>query len=170
MTEVKGMNMFDDTWHRIAAANDAGGIDPQWSVAERDQMEALADDMNRELEHYPVVHAWRTSNGSQLQFWCMFCKTHHVHGRHGGEADTTGPRGNSALPLRLWKRYIKKFDDCTRRRFGRGFCTCPPGCGDGHKAPHCSNRDGDYYRHGYILHEVEANDSRALVKPKRRRN
>ncbi len=71
--------MFDDTWHRIAAAN--GGIDPEWSVAERDQMEALADDMNRELEPYPVVHAWRTPNGSQLQFWCRFCKTHHVHGR-----------------------------------------------------------------------------------------
>lgn len=158
----------DCTWNRIAAANHAAGVDPQWSVAERDQMGALADDLNRELDRFPVVHAWRTKNGSQLTFWCTFCNTHHVHGRHGRDTDTRGPRAGSVLPVRLWKAYIKKSDDCTRR-FGRGFCTCPPGSGDGHRAPHCTNRDGDYYRYGYVLHEVEANDARALDKPRQRR-
>ncbi|BBY86691.1 hypothetical protein MTOK_24730 [Mycolicibacterium tokaiense] len=153
----------DDTWNRIAEANAAAGIDTDWSVAERDQTEALADDLNRELERFPVVHAWRNKSGSQLQFWCRFCKSHHFHGRHGGNPDTRGPGAGSVLPVRLWKRYIKKFDDCTFR-FGRGFCTCPAGCADGHRAPHCSNRQGDYYTRGYILHEVEPNDYRATSR------
>jgi len=52
------MSQIDDTWQRIAAANRAAGIDRGWSLAERDQMEAAADDLNRELERSPVVHAW----------------------------------------------------------------------------------------------------------------
>ena len=159
----------DETWQRIAAANRAAGVDAGWTVAQRDQMEALVSDMNFELDRYPVIHAWRSKNGSQLQFWCKFCRDHHFHGRHGGNPETRGPRAGSVLPLRLWKRYIKKHADCTHR-FGRGFCTCPAGSGDGHRAPHCWNRQmGEYYRRGYILHEVEPNDSRALRKPKRTR-
>lgn len=160
------MSQLDDTWERIYQANRAAGVQPNYTVAERDQTEALADDLNQELEHLPVVHAWRSKNGSQLQFWCRFCNTHHFHGRHGGDSDTRGPRAGSVLPLRLWKRYIKKFADCTFR-FGRGYCTCPAGVGDGHRAPHCGNREGDYYRRGYILHEVEPNDARATRNPRR---
>jgi hypothetical protein len=159
------MSQPDETWQRIAEANKAAGVDSEWSVAERDQIEALADDLNRELERYPVIHAWRSKNGSQLQFWCKYCRDHHFHGRHG-DSDTRRPRAGSVLPLRLWKRHIKKYADCPRR-FGRGFCTCPMGSGDGPRAAHCSNRDGDYYRHGYTLHEVEPNDSRAFRKPSR---
>jgi hypothetical protein len=73
------------------------------------------------------------------------------------------------LPVRLWKRYMKKVDDC-HFRFGRGYCTCPPGNGDGHRVAHCSNRKpGRWYERGYILHEVEANDARAQIKPRRGR-
>jgi hypothetical protein len=159
------MSQPDDTWRRIAEANAAAGVtDDPWSLAERDQIEALADDLNRELR-FPVIHAWRTTNGSQLQFWCTFCKDHHFHGRHGGDSDTRGPRAGSVLPVRLWKRYIKKFDDCSFR-FGRGYCTCPAGIGDGHRAAHCTNREpGRWHEQGYILHEVEPNDERALDKP-----
>lgn len=166
------MSELDDTWQRIAEANQAAGIDPQWSVAERDQMEAAADDLNTELERHPVVHAWQTKNGRELTFWCKFCKTYHFHGRHGGNlGDDRGPQANAVLSLRLWKRYLQRLRQCRydlwipgRRR---AACTCPIGTGDGHRAPHCVNRDGAWYRHGYILHEVEPNDVRAFDKPKR---
>jgi hypothetical protein len=39
----------EDTWTRIDEANLAAGWPNDWTVAERDQIEALADDLNREL-------------------------------------------------------------------------------------------------------------------------
>lgn len=39
----------EDTWTRIEHANAAAGWPTGWTVAERDQIEALADDLNREL-------------------------------------------------------------------------------------------------------------------------
>jgi hypothetical protein len=39
----------DDAWTRIEEANRAAGWPNDWTVAERDQIEALADDLNREL-------------------------------------------------------------------------------------------------------------------------
>jgi hypothetical protein len=44
------------------------------------------------------------------------------------------------------------------------------GSGDGHRVAHCWTEDSAYWRHGYILHEVEPNDVRALQKPKRTGN
>lgn len=167
------MSHPDDTWQRIAEANRAAGVDVDWSVAERDQMEALADDLNRQLERHPVLHAWRTKNGSGLQFWCSFCKDHHFHGRHGREglADDRGPRTSSVLSPRLWKRYLQRLRHCQYDLWPSGrrhaTCTCPAGSADGHRVAHCWNRNGTWYNQGYILHEVEPNDARALHRPKR---
>jgi hypothetical protein len=177
------MSQPDETWQRIVDANKAAGVDVEWSVADRDQIEALADDLNRELERYPVVHAWRTKNGSQLEFWCGFCNGMHAHGRHLGPARVEAikrwdaeenwvPRSDSVLPLHLWIDHLEQFAGCTYNHLvpgGRGFCTCPAGSGDGHRVAHCWKRDGAYYDRGYILHEVEPNDGRALHKPNRLR-
>lgn len=177
------MSQFNETWQRIADANTAAGVDTDWTVAERDQMEAFADDLNRDLELYPVIHAWRTNDGSQLQFWCQYCKDHHFHGRHLGPARIESikrwdaernwvPRADAVVPLPLWQRHLQQSADCTFNDTvlgGRGFCTCPAGSGDGHRASHCWNREGAYCAHGYILYEVEPNDGRALQKPKRTR-
>ncbi|MCV7100732.1 hypothetical protein [Mycobacterium palustre] len=169
--------------HLAVVAADVGWPEPDdYNVAERDQIDALTRDLDREVDRYPLIHAWRTSNGSQLQFWCRSCKTHHFHGRHLGKSRVEAimrwdaeinwvPRSDAALPLWLWKAHLQRFADC---RFndnvpgGRGICTCPAGSGDGHRAPHCWNREGIWYEHGYILHEVEPNDGRALQKPKRK--
>lgn len=161
------MFQLDETWQRISETNKAAGVQVDWTATERGQMEALADDLNRALERHPIIHAWRTSNGRQLQFWCKFCKDYHTHGRHGSASEFNGKDSGSLLPVRLWRQYVRKYADCTYR-FGRGFCTCPIGSGDGHRAPHCWNRKpGHYYEHGYILREVEPNDARALQKPNR---
>ena len=40
---------IEDTWTRIEEANITAGWPSDWTVAERDQMEALADQLNREL-------------------------------------------------------------------------------------------------------------------------
>lgn len=176
------MHQLDETWQRIDAANKAAGGQVDWTVAERDQMEALADDLNRELERYPVIHAWRIDNGSGLAFWCKHCKTHHVHGRHGGQGTVEAynrwdaesnwvPRSDAVLPLWRWKAHLQQFAGCAfNLNFpgGRGICTCPAGSGDGHRAAHCGNREGAWYEHGYILHEVEPNDARALREPQRK--
>lgn len=136
--------------HLVIVANAMGLPRPEdYNVAERDQIDALTRDLDREVERYPVVHAWRTSDGAQLQFWCKFCKNHHFHGRHLGESRVEAivrwdaesnwvPRADAVLPLRLWKRHLRQFSGCAHndnlpRR--RGFCTCPPGSGDGHRAP-----------------------------------
>jgi len=37
----------EDAWTRIEQANTAAGWSNDWTVAERDQIEALADDLNR---------------------------------------------------------------------------------------------------------------------------
>lgn len=177
------MDQLDDTWARIYEANRASGVCLNYTVAERDQMEALADDLNRELRRYPVVYAWRTKDGSQLQFWCMHCRTQHVHGRHLGasrieainrwDAESNWfPRSDAILPQWLWVAHLQEFADCRFNEHvlrGRGICTCPAGSGDGHRAAHCWNRDGAHYEQGYILYEVEPNDARAVCKPKRAR-
>ena len=181
---------FADTKSRIAHVNRAVYGDradqlTNWSVAERDQINALTEDSDRQIDRYPVVHAWSTDNGSGLKFWCKYCKTEHVHGRHQGpgrfrDGETvvhlrTTPEGRIrriAGFARLWKAYVRRFEQC---RFnpnvpgGRGICTCPLGSGDGHRSTHCWNRNGVFYEHGYILHEVEPNDARALHKPKQTR-
>lgn len=168
---------LDETWQRIRAANEAVGW-AGWPLAQRDQIEALADDLNRDLLRYPVIHAWRTKNGSQLQFWCRYCKDYHVHGRHSpNDAEyyshpdrvaTENPC--SPLPQRMWLRYLSRFANCTfdsRYPGGRGICTCPMGSGDGHRAPHCWRDDSGYKQRGYLLHEVEPEDPRATTKPPR---
>lgn len=48
------MTPFDDTWNRIEACNIAAGWFGEWTVAERDQIEALADDLNREFFESPL--------------------------------------------------------------------------------------------------------------------
>lgn len=175
------MTLRQDTWSRIEEANAAAGVFETWSIADMDQAEALADDLNRQLTLYPVIHAWRTNNGSQLTFWCRYCKDHHLHGRHSGasyidsvnrwDAENNWTcRVDAVLPLRLWKRRLQRFGKCTfndRAPGGRGVCTCPMGSANGHRVAHCWKRDSAWYEHGYILHEVEPNDVRALQKPKR---
>jgi hypothetical protein len=167
---------------RLTEAFRAAGWPPP---TEQDVAEAsgLADEFEREMESYPFIHAWATKNGSQLQFWCRYCNRHHFHGRHSGpsHADVQDswdiennwvPRLDAVLPLRLWRRHLQRFRDCRyddRYPGGRGLCTCPVGSGDGHRSPHCGNRDGEYYSNGYILHEVHPNDDRALRKPNRNR-
>lgn len=169
------MAVLDETWTRIRAVNEAVGWGG-WTLAERDQLEALANDLNRDLK-YPVVHAWATKDGSQLQFWCVGCNTHHVHGRHHGSSFVAWAREeaeksahpSSPLTGRMWAAYTQRFANCTYNPDvpgGRGICTCPMGCGDGHRSPHCWNTYSPYWNHGYRLHEVEPHDARATVKPK----
>ena len=43
------MTLAQETWSRIEEANIAAGWFGEWTLAERDQIEALADDLNREL-------------------------------------------------------------------------------------------------------------------------
>lgn len=183
------MEYYNNTRERLAAvARAVGWPEPHdWTVAERDQINAMAKEEDRNIERFPVVHAWRTDSGSGLTFWCKYCKSHHTHGRHSGpgtfvdESDNVVPlrttpdgriRGIRGM-ARLWKAYVRRFQQCTFNPNvpgGRGVCTCPMGSGDGHRATHCGNRDsGPYYEHGYILHEVEPNDARATAKPKRTR-
>lgn len=192
---------FGDTRSRIEACNaavygdsadllaplDDAHPNPGWSggrvlgCGEDWTVNKLSSQLDHELELYPVVHAWRTDNGSGLTFWCKFCKSHHIHGRHHGPAsveadnrrdaeDNWAPRFDAVLPLRLWRRYLQRSSGCKfnpNKPGGRGFCTCPTGSGDGHRSTQCGNRRGAYYEHGYILHEVEPNDSRATRKPTR---
>jgi hypothetical protein len=179
---------FADTRSRIEYVNNevygslAGEL-TDWSSAERDQINKWAREEDRDIDLYPVVHCWRTDSGSGLTFWCIHCKTHHTHGRHGGPSyiesvnrwdaeDKWVPRVDAVLPLRLWRRYLQRFGKCTYNPNvpgGRGVCTCPFGSGDGHRVAHCWKRDAGYYDHGYILHEVAPDDPRATVKPKRTR-
>lgn len=178
------MEYYNNTRERLAAvARAVGWPEPdEWTADERDQINAMAKEEDRNIERFPVVHAWRTDSGSGLEFWCKYCKSHHTHGRHSGPSyaeaitrwdaeDNWVPRVDAALPLNLWRRYLARFGKCKFNPNvpgGRGFCTCPMGSGDGHRATHCGNRDsGPYYEHGYILHEVEPNDARATAKPKR---
>ncbi|AKK28701.1 hypothetical protein AB431_20770 [Mycobacterium sp. EPa45] len=163
---------LDDTWQRIYEAKQAAGIDVDWTVAERDQMEALADDMNGELLTYPVIHAYPTKDRSQLEFWCRYCKTHHIHGRHlshhGLKADDG--RSDSPMPLDRWLTYLQQFFNCTfndNAVRNRGVCTCPAGSGDGHRVAHCQDTSSPIWDHGYVLHEVEADDPRAQTRPER---
>lgn len=157
------------------------GYEP-FTVEEARQINAGAERIAQDTEDCPVVHAWRTKNGSQLTFWCKHCKEHHFHGRHMGDSYVTAvarsdaqnnwmPRGDAVLPLRLWKQRMRQFASCTfndRVPGGSGFCTCPMGSGDGHRQPHCYNqKPGRHYECGYFLHEVEPNDTRATRKPPR---
>jgi hypothetical protein len=145
-------------------------------VAQRDQIQALASDLDRQLERHPVIHCWAIESGSQLTFWCRYCNTHHVHGRHGGMAaveafgrSETRAHPYSPLPSRAWLAHLDMFASCTyndRVPGGRGICTCPVGSGDGHRVAHCWNTESAYYERGYILHEVPPNDARALARPK----
>jgi hypothetical protein len=171
-----------DTWDRINAANAAAGVFEEWSVAERDQIEALAVELNLELEQYQVIHCYRTKDGTQLTFWCQFCKRHHLHGRHmrddylryasqllsGQRAESDPERSSLAVFLEFpFRAYLRKVASCAYGN-GSGVCTCPTGIGDGHRIEHCHNPKSPYNAHGYILHEVEPNDIRALTKPPRK--
>ena len=51
------MTLVEETWSRIEEANIAAGWSGDWSLAERDQLEALADEMNLELLTQPVPNA-----------------------------------------------------------------------------------------------------------------
>ena len=113
----------ESIWDKIDEANIGAGVYRGWSISERDQMEALADEMNRDLEPYRIIHAWPTKDRSQLTFWCRYCKTYHVHGRHSGTSyiDAVNrydahnkwvPRIDAVLPLRLWRRYLQRFAKC----------------------------------------------------------
>ena len=43
------MTLVEETWSRIEEANIAAGWFGDWTLAERDQIEALADDLNRQF-------------------------------------------------------------------------------------------------------------------------
>jgi 3-polyprenyl-4-hydroxybenzoate decarboxylase len=64
------MHYFSDTKERLAFVAKAVGLDDpnEYSVAEKEQINALAKELDRDIELYPVVHCWRTNNGSQLTF------------------------------------------------------------------------------------------------------
>jgi hypothetical protein len=180
------MYYANDVRDRLAmVASVVGWEDPNdYSQAEKDQQNALVRDLDRQVERYPVVHAWRTDKGSGLVFWCKYCKSEHTHGRHHGpgrfaEDDNvvqlrTTPDGRiRRIPgmARLWKKYVLRHEQCMfnpNRPGGRGVCTCPMGSGDGHRSTHCTSRNGEYFKHGYFLHEVEPNDARATRKPNER--
>lgn len=151
------------------------GCGEDWTVAK------LSSELDDELERYPVVHAWRTDSGSGLTFWCRYCKVHHTHGRHGGpeqvetekrwdaEANRV-PHIDTVLSEKLWQEYLSQMAACKFNPNvpgGRGTCTCPMGSGDGHRAADCHNRGSGWYEHGYVLHEVAPDDTRATRKPKR---
>jgi hypothetical protein len=135
--------------------------------------------LDREIELYPVVHCWRTDRGAQLTFWCRWCNKFHWHGRHLGDAyvrcegaeNELSSTAGSPVSDRMWLAHLNEYASCTfndRVCGGRGICTCPTGSGDGHRVAHCHNAKSGYYDHGYILHEVEPNDVRALTKPPRK--
>ena len=48
------------------------GYEP-FTVEEARQINAGAERIAQDTEDCPVVHAWRTKNGSQLTFWCKHC-------------------------------------------------------------------------------------------------
>ena len=54
------------------------GYEP-FTVEEARQINAGAERIAQDTEDCPVVHAWRTKNGSQLTFWCKHCKEHHFY-------------------------------------------------------------------------------------------
>lgn len=166
----------DETWERINAANAAGSsgwANRQFTVAECDQIDALARDLDRAMQRYPIIHAWPTSDGSQLTFWCQHCKTHHVHGRHASLQSILRAFGSHTGNLGdVWLEYLGRFESCEYNPDvpgGRGICTCPVGAGNGHRVAHCHNTKSAYWEHGYYLHEVEPNNARALTKPAKRR-
>jgi len=79
-----------------------------------------------------------------------------------------GHNPNTPVPEILWLARVREFENCTYNPNvpgGSGFCTCPVDSGDGHRVAHCWKTDSAYLEHGYILHEVEPNDVRALQKP-----
>ena len=49
---------IEDTWNRIEEANLAAGWPNDWTLAERDQIEALAEDLNKELLAAPATRSW----------------------------------------------------------------------------------------------------------------
>jgi hypothetical protein len=73
----------------------------------------------------PILPAYQSRNGSQLYVWCEHENKWHYHGRCDG---TCGGR--------------------------YGYCTCPFGSGDGHRAPHCTCPQSPYRDRGYFIHEV----------------
>jgi hypothetical protein len=72
------VTLLEEKWSRIEEANMAAGWFGEWSTEERDEIDSLAAKLDREIQLYPVIHAWRTNKGSQLTFWCTYCKDHHV--------------------------------------------------------------------------------------------
>ena len=162
--DVDGMQRLNQ------AISQGGGV----AVMPQDwvEIDALAQELNNDLELYPVIHAWPTKDGAQLTFWCAYCKDHHVHGRHIGFENLVARFGTHPLgPGLTARRFACTFND--RVPGGRGFCTCPIASGDGHRVAHCYHMDSPYWQHGYIIHEVPAGDARALRKvsrPRRKRS
>lgn len=165
---------------RLTEVNRAIGLPPP-TPEELAEISRRANDVIRQLVRHPVVHAWATKSGSQLQFWCRYCEKYHYHGRHMGssyidaenrwdEEHNWQPNPNAVLPLHAWRKYLSKFIGCRYNPNvpgGKGVCSCPFGCADGHRAAHCWREDSGYRRGGYILHEVHPNDERAHRKPRR---
>lgn len=187
MSEFKsddGLVFYSNSGERLEAIRHRLGL-PEFTDEERKEIPVLADQFNQGLSRFPVVFALAVNNNTQLEFWCKFCKAYHLHGRHGGQGHVDAenrydaeqgwfPRIDAVLPVRRWKRYLQRFSECRYDLWSplrrKAMCTCPAGSGDGHRAPHCSNREpGRYYEHGYILYEVPPGDPRATRAPRPRR-
>ena len=122
--EERKAEYFNNTRERLAAvAKAVGWPDPnELPQEEKDEINRLTTELDREIDLRPVVHAWRTSyhGGSQLEFWCKRCRDVHTHGRHSGPGTYIDPKDN-VVPLRpgtekiagyqrLWRRYAERFE------------------------------------------------------------
>ena len=76
-------------------------------------------------------------DGGLIEVWCRYCNCNHTHGRCVSGA--------------------KNVESSCRHYGHYGVpCTCPPGTGDGHRHPHCTNMDSPYRDTGYIVVEAPA--------------
>jgi len=56
------VTVLEEAWQQIEEANIAAGWFGEWTLAERDQIDTLAEELDHELQLYPVIHAWRTKD------------------------------------------------------------------------------------------------------------
>ncbi len=79
------------------------------------------------LGSIPVVYGRYINGGSQIAFWCPFCRCVHYHGGGGGNggghrvahcADATSPFQVTGYDVQPWPE-IEHESDCAARLFGR---------------------------------------------------
>lgn len=64
--------------------------------------------MNTDNDGYPIVIARRTKEGSQLTFYCDYCRTNHFHGLGGGHR---GAHCHVPTSPYLKRGYVLKVED-----------------------------------------------------------